>query len=214
MAQILYWIAHPTALWPGVPTVQNILDERLSNNSGAEASGFETATDTSWGTRNVDEFTAITGLVVNTNYTIAAVIFDDVTLVYSNVSIGTETTFILSRPSSDVTSPGWSSTAPTLSAAINETVFEDSSFITSPNLINSTAPAVMELDTPLTPGTWAVEIRALKDRDTRSIAVALLTSANNVLATSPSQLLTANYTTYIFTLNITEIATRVRLIVQ
>ena len=171
MSEILFWIAHPTASWPGVPSPGQIINRQLSSGANAQFFGEEAAVDVSPGTRNIDEAVAITGTEVNTSYTIAAVTFNNVTLVYSNVTLGTETTIVISRPSSDVTSPGWSSTAATLSAAINESEFNDESFITSPNLTSPSPPAVLELSTALTVGTWSVDIRAQKTAGTRSIRV-------------------------------------------
>jgi hypothetical protein len=87
-----YWIAHAAASWPGVPTGAQIKAGNLSNSSPASYSGSEPVTDSSTGTRTIDEVTAITGLSANTAYTLAWVVWDSVADTYSNVVVGDVTT--------------------------------------------------------------------------------------------------------------------------
>jgi hypothetical protein len=87
-----YWIAHAAASWPGVPTGAQIKAGNLSNSSPASYSGSELVTDSSTGTRTIDEVTAITGLSANTAYTLAWVVWDSVADTYSNVVVGDVTT--------------------------------------------------------------------------------------------------------------------------
>jgi hypothetical protein len=87
-----YWIAHAAASWPGVPTGAQIKAGNLSNSSPASYSGSEPVTNSSTGTRTIDEITAITGLSANTAYTLAWVVWDSVADTYSNVVVGDVTT--------------------------------------------------------------------------------------------------------------------------
>jgi hypothetical protein len=87
-----YWIAHAAASWPGVPTGAQIKAGNLSNSSPASYSGSEPVTNSSTGTRTIDEVTAITGLSANTAYTLAWVVWDSVADTYSNVVVGDVTT--------------------------------------------------------------------------------------------------------------------------
>jgi hypothetical protein len=87
-----YWIAHAAASWPGVPTGAQIKAGNLSNSSPASYSGSEPVTDSSTGTRTIDEVTAITGLSASTAYTLAWVVWDSVADTYSNVVVGDVTT--------------------------------------------------------------------------------------------------------------------------
>ena len=87
-----YWIAHVAASWPGVPTGAQIKAGNLSNSSPASYSGSEPVTDSSTGTRTIDEVTAITGLSANTAYTLAWVVWDSVADTYSNAVVGDVTT--------------------------------------------------------------------------------------------------------------------------
>jgi hypothetical protein len=87
-----YWIAHAAASWPGVPTGAQIKAGNLSNSSPASYSGSEPVTDSSTGTRTIDEATAITGLSASTAYTLAWVVWDSVADTYSNVVVGDVTT--------------------------------------------------------------------------------------------------------------------------
>ena len=87
-----YWIAHAAASWPGVPTGAQIKAGNLSNSSPASYSGSEPVTDSSTGTRTIDEVTAITGLSANTAYTLAWVVWDSVADTYSNAVVGDVTT--------------------------------------------------------------------------------------------------------------------------
>jgi hypothetical protein len=87
-----YWIAHAAASWPGVPTGAQIKAGNLSNSSPASYSGSEPVTDSSTGTRTIDEATAITGLTASTAYTLAWVVWDSVADTYSNVVVGDVTT--------------------------------------------------------------------------------------------------------------------------
>jgi hypothetical protein len=87
-----YWIAHAAASWPGVPTGAQIKAGNLSNSSPASYSGSEPVTNSSTGTRTIDEVTAITGLSASTAYTLAWVVWDSVADTYSNVVVGDVTT--------------------------------------------------------------------------------------------------------------------------
>jgi hypothetical protein len=87
-----YWIAHAAASWPGVPTGAQIKAGNLSNSSPASYSGSEPVTDSSTGTRTIDEITTITGLSASTAYTLAWVVWDSVADTYSNVVVGDVTT--------------------------------------------------------------------------------------------------------------------------
>ena len=83
-----YWIAHAAASWPGVPTGAQIKAGNLSNSSPASYSGSEPVTNSSTGTRTIDEVTSITGLSASTAYTLAWVVWDSVADTYSNVVVG------------------------------------------------------------------------------------------------------------------------------
>lgn len=90
MALVAYWIYNRSITWPsGTLTGPHIKDHLLADGiTSAEFYGQETVTDTSTGIRTISEATPITGYLPNTDYKLAWVVYDDVALTYSSISIG------------------------------------------------------------------------------------------------------------------------------
>ena len=98
-------------------------------------------------------------------------------------------------PTGDVAATGWTTTSNTLTAAVFEHSENDATYITSPTL-GTGSPAIMSLDTPLTPGTYNVNLAAEYVGTSGHVTVSLLDSSNTVLGSSSAQALSSAYAVY------------------
>jgi hypothetical protein len=90
-----FWVVHPTSGWLSTPTGLQIRLGQLSNSSPAAHAGSEVATDTSPGSRQIDEATAITGLSAGVSYTLAWTVYDAQADQYATPAVGTVTPTLL-----------------------------------------------------------------------------------------------------------------------
>lgn len=126
------------------------------------------------------------------------------------IFIGSATLVSITRPSSDITVTGWTSTAATLFDAIDGTMASDTDYITSPTLPTAN-PAIMGLTQTLAAGTWNVRVRANSVTGSGNLVVKLLDSGGTTMGTSSTQAVTGTYTTYTLSITTTGTADRVRL---
>lgn len=118
------------------------------------------------------------------------------------------------QPGTDVTTTGWTSTAGSLSAAINEFPSDDASYINSPWIDGGQGPAITTLDQPLPAGTWGITVRAKATLATSQVRIHLLDSSNTILGTSSWQTLTTSYADYALNITTSVVATRIQYEVQ
>lgn len=109
------------------------------------------------------------------------------------------------RPTSDVSAPGWSSTAGTLAAAINETAADDASYITSPDVASPT-PYRFNIG-PLPSGEQTLRIRARRVGTAGEARLVLLDAGAAEVGASDWQALTDTWTTYPLTAVASAVAT-------
>jgi len=87
MAQIAYWILHPSASWGSDPTGAQIAAGNIGAGTAAAYLGNESGFSTVSGTRTITEATTVTGLTAGTLYKQAWVVWDSTTGTYSNVVV-------------------------------------------------------------------------------------------------------------------------------
>lgn len=117
----------------------------------------------------------------------------------------------ITRPSSDVTVSGWTTTEPTYYGALNELVFDDLSYISSPNIQGTTVyQLVVGISPSLSVGNYDVSIR-LRSNSTTKARILLLSAEDTVVGTSEWQNATGTYSTYILPVTATSTATKLKI---
>lgn len=120
-----------------------------------------------------------------------------------------------SRPSSDITTTGWSaSSGAVLFDMIDEASAADGDYIISPELGGSPGPAVFGLTPTLPIGTHQIEIRARRTAGVGQVRVILQDSGGTTVGTSAWQSLTASFATYAPSVTTTGTAARASIEVQ
>lgn len=115
------------------------------------------------------------------------------------------------KPNSDVLTSGWYTTEATYYGAINEVVYNDTTYISSPNIVGTnTYTITMGLDNTLSSGSYEVSVR-MKSNASTKLRVSLLDSSNTILGISSWQNTTNSYALYTLPVSITGTATRVNI---
>lgn len=121
----------------------------------------------------------------------------------------------ISRPSSDITTTGWTaSTGTDLYAMLDESVASDADYITSPALGSTPGPAIFGIAPTQASGTYSVRTRARRTGTTGQIRALLLDASGTTVGTGSWQVLTNTPTTYDLSVTTSGTAARVRLEVQ
>jgi hypothetical protein len=124
-------------------------------------------------------------------------------------------TDVIVRPSSDVTTTGWTAYPdPPLYAKIDEVTPDDNDYITSPDLNSTPGPAIFGISSSLVAGSYDVRFRARRTSTSGQARVSLLDSSNVSQGTSGWVTLTASFAQYTASVTTTGTATRVRIEVQ
>lgn len=114
------------------------------------------------------------------------------------------------RPNSDLYTTGWTSnTGGTLFDDIDETVENDSDYISTTDLAENTPPVVFGLDTAVTPGQYTFKIRAKCSYGRGELQGILYNSGDTIVGQSSWQLLEDIYSTYSLNINCTGTATKI-----
>jgi hypothetical protein len=122
----------------------------------------------------------------------------------------------ISRPSSDITTTGWTGDPDnvTLFNNIDEVSPSDTDFIISPALNATPGPAVFGITPTQASGTYNVRLRAKRTGSTGDIRALLLDSGGSTVGTSSWQALSASYTQYTLSVTTSGTAARVQLEVR
>jgi hypothetical protein len=122
----------------------------------------------------------------------------------------------ISRPSSDITTTGWTGDPDnvTLFNNIDEVTPSDTDFIISPALNATPGPAVFGITPTQASGTYNVRLRAKRTGSTGDIRALLLDSGGATVGTSSWQALTAAFAQYTLSVTTTGTAARVQLEVR
>jgi hypothetical protein len=121
---------------------------------------------------------------------------------------------VIVRPSSDVTTTGWTAYPdPPLYAKIDEVTPDDNDYITSPDLNSTPGPYIGGI-APIDAGVYDVRFRARRTLGSGQARVSLLDSSNVVQGTSGWITLTESFAKYTASVTTTGTATRVRIEVQ
>lgn len=121
----------------------------------------------------------------------------------------------ISRPSSDVTTTGWSaSSGAILYDMIDEVTPSDTDYIVSPSLSGSPGPAVFGITPTQASGTYNVRLRSRRTGASGDIRALLLDSVGATVGTSAWQTLTGSYAQYTLSVTTTGTAERVQLEVR
>lgn len=122
----------------------------------------------------------------------------------------------ISRPSSDITTTGWTGDPnnTTLYANVDEVTPVDFDLVVSPRLTASPGPVVFGVSPTQPAGTLTVRVRARYDNASGQIRAVLQDSSGVTVGTSSWQVLTATPTTYNLNVTTTGTAARARLEVQ
>lgn len=99
------------------------------------------------------------------------------------------------RPTADASAPGWTSTAGTLAAAINEAVADDASYITSPALAATVDPYRFAIG-PIAAGTLTKTIRAQRTGDVGDLRLVFLDAGGVEVGASEWQAVTPDWAAY------------------
>lgn len=127
----------------------------------------------------------------------------------------TYTTSNVSRPSSDITTTGWSaSSGVVLYDMIDEATPSDADYIISPDVTATPGPAIFGITPTQSTGTMNVRIRARRTDTAGQVRVLLLDSGGTTVGTSSWQSLTTSFTTYTLSVTTSATAERVRIEVQ
>ncbi len=111
------------------------------------------------------------------------------------------------RPTSDVSAPGWTSTAGTLAAAINEAVADDASYITSPALAATVDPYRFAIG-PIAAGTLTKTIRAQRTGSVGDVRLVLFDAGGLEVGASEWQAVTPDWAAYTLSVTTTGSATQ------
>ena len=116
-------------------------------------------------------------------------------------------------PGSDISVAGWTpSTGTDLFACVDETTYNDTDYITSPDL---TTNATMGWDNPVPAGTWSLAIRPMFPEGTSGqIRLVMLDSGSSSVGSSAWQTLTGAFVTYTLAITTTGVSDRFRLEIQ
>lgn len=121
----------------------------------------------------------------------------------------------ISRPSSDVTTTGWTaSSGSVLYDMIDEVTPSDTDYIISPAINSTPGPAVFGITPTQASGTYNVRLRAKRTGATGDIRALLLDSGGATVGTSSWQALTASFAQYTLSVTTTGTAARVQLEVR
>jgi hypothetical protein len=122
----------------------------------------------------------------------------------------------ISRPSSDITTTGWTGDPDnvTLFNNIDEVSPSDTDFIISPALNATPGPAVFGITPTQASGTYNVRLRAKRTGSTGDIRALLLDSGGATVGTSSWQALTASFAQYTLSVTTSGTAARVQLEVR
>lgn len=113
------------------------------------------------------------------------------------------------RPSADESMGGWiPSTGSVLAECIDEVSANDTDFISSPNLTNST---IMSLSPTLPAGSWEVSVRGKVSENAAELRVRFLDPSSVDVGGSSWQVLSTTYTTYVLPVITTATADRFRI---
>ena len=114
------------------------------------------------------------------------------------------------RTTGDVTTTGWTATpGAAFYAMLDEVVFDDADYITSPDLAAAT-PIIMQLGSTLAAGNWNITIRANFTGTSGQIRASLLDNTNTQQGVSGWQVTTASFAEYVLPVTTTGAATRIR----
>lgn len=117
-------------------------------------------------------------------------------------------------PTSDITTTGWIATpAGGFYATLDEVAYDDSDYITSPDL-SSPAPIIMGLPATMPAGTYSISIRAKYTGTSGQVKATLLNDANEAQGASSWQAILSSAGTYELLITTTGDATRIKLEVQ
>lgn len=100
------------------------------------------------------------------------------------------------RPANGGTGDGWTSTAASLGAALNEATPDDASFITSPDIASAPGPATLDLDAPMPAGTYTARFRARRTLTAGEARLVLLDAGNGVVGSTSWQVLASTPALY------------------
>lgn len=117
------------------------------------------------------------------------------------------------RPTADISAPGWTSTAGTLSAAINEAVADDASFITSPVLGASVEPFRFSIG-PIAAGAVSKTVRAQRTGTVGDIRLVFFDAGGVEVGASAWQAVTASWANYALPVTLTATATQAEIQVR
>lgn len=106
-----------------------------------------------------------------------------------------------------MSAPGWSSTAGSLSAAINEATADDASYITSPDVSGTADPFRFSIG-PVASGTVTKTVRARRTGAGGEVRLVLLSSGGATVGESAWQSLTADWAAYPLSVTLTGAATQ------
>ena len=111
------------------------------------------------------------------------------------------------RPTADVSAVGWTSTAGTLAAAINEAVADDASYITSPALAATVDPYRFSIG-PIAAGTLTKTVRAQRTGSVGDVRLVFLDDGGLEVGASEWQAVTPDWAAYTLDVTTTGTATQ------
>lgn len=100
------------------------------------------------------------------------------------------------RAAADLLTTGWTSTEASLSAAINETSPNDSSYITSPDVGGTPGPARMSLSSAMPAGSYTARFRARRTDTAGEARLVLLDASDASVGATAWQALTGSLALY------------------
>lgn len=118
------------------------------------------------------------------------------------------------RPASDVSAPGWTSTAASLAAALSEATADDLSFVTSPDIASDPAPATLALSAPMPAGSYTARFRARRTLTVGEARLVLLDESNGVVGFTSWRVLGPDVALYEQVVALTGTATRFQIQVR
>ena len=113
-----------------------------------------------------------------------------------NIYIGSASIVSITRPSSDITVTGWTSTGANFYDQINEVTYNDTNYITSPDLNSSPGPYTWTITpTPLAAGTWDVSVRCSDVASSGQIRIRFLDAGSSSVGVSAYQTVSGAFAT-------------------
>lgn len=123
-------------------------------------------------------------------------------------------TFI-SRPSSDSTTTGWTSTAGTFWSTLDEESANDSDYVTSPDIgAGYVNPLILGLNRSLPAGNYNINVRAKYLNILSQFKIVLLDDSNVEVGQSSWQEVSSSYSTYQMLVSPTDTATKIKIVVS